>query len=100
MAQEKNLQNRVIKYLKYLKDSGVPIEYAKREALGFSYKDGIPDVYFDINGKHCEMELKAPTGKPSSIQLKWELLCKRKGDPYLRSCNYREIVEFINKCIQ
>lgn len=86
-----------MEYLKALKDSGVNITYAKREALGFSYKDGIPDVYFDTPNYHCEMELKAPDGKPSSIQLKWELLCKRKGQPYLRSHNYKEIVEFINK---
>lgn len=96
MAQEKNLQNRVMNYLKSLKDAGVSISYGKREALGFSYKDGIPDVFFDTPSHHCEIELKAPGGKPSAIQLKWELLCKRKGVPYLRSSDYKKIVEFIN----
>ena len=84
-----------MKYLKELKDSGEPITYGKREAVGFSYPDGIPDVYFDIRDIHCELELKAPKGKASAIQLKWELIFKKQGTPYLRSNDFAEIVKFI-----
>lgn len=87
-----------MKYLRSLEEAGEAIsDIGKRESLGYSYEDGIPDVHFTAHGIQCELELKAPNGKPSAIQLKWQLIYKRKGTPYLRSSNYEEVVEFINK---
>ncbi len=76
---EKNLQNKILKYLKKLKDEGHPIYYEKRQAGGFSYKKGVPDIYFTYYGFHFEVELKTERGKLSSTQLTWKNIFKDLG---------------------
>ena len=41
MTPEKRVQNKIIEYLKQLRDNNKPIFYERRQAGGYSYKKGI-----------------------------------------------------------
>lgn len=69
MAQEKNFENKV---KAWLKDSGA---WFIKYWAGTPYtKEGIPDILACINGVFYGIEIKAPNGKPTVIQL--VTLCK------------------------
>lgn len=64
MAQEKNFENKI---KKYLKDNGA---WLLKYWAGATYtKSGIPDILACVNGKFVAIEVKAPNGKPSELQL-------------------------------
>lgn len=64
MAAEKNFENKV---KKYLEEKGC--WYIKYWA-GASYtKTGVPDILVCCNGYFLGVELKAPNGKPSPLQI-------------------------------
>lgn len=64
MASEKNFENRV---KKFLKDQGC--WFVKYWGGGQFTKAGIPDLLICCNGQFIAVELKAPNGKPSELQL-------------------------------
>lgn len=70
MTPEKKVQNKIIKYLKDLQDLGEPIFYERRQAGGYSYKAGLPDLWFVYNGIHVEVEIKKPGGERKVLQTK------------------------------
>lgn len=72
MTPEGQVQNAILKYVKYLQDTGHKIWCDKRQAGGFSYKVGLPDVYGTCNGYHIEIEVKRPGGERRASQEKWE----------------------------
>lgn len=72
MTPENKVKEKIIKYFKTLQDKGLPLFYERRQAGGFSYKKGLPDLYFVYKGKHIELELKSDSGEPSSMQLMWQ----------------------------
>ena len=76
MTPEKQIQNDILDYLKYLKHSFKPIFYERRQAGGLSYKKGIPDIYCVYNGIHIEIEVKKPGGQLSTMQEKFRDMCK------------------------
>ncbi len=78
MTPEKSVQNRIMNYLKKLEDEGYPCYHERRQAGGFSYKKGIPDIYAVFNGIHIEIEVKRPGGELSSMQEKWRDKCKQR----------------------
>lgn len=63
-AAEKNFENKV---KKFLVDEGA--WYIKYWAGSQFTKTGIPDMLTCVNGYFVAIELKAPTGKPSELQL-------------------------------
>lgn len=80
MAAEKQFENKVKKYLESLgiyplglekqKIKATPIGYyEKRWGGGQFTKKGLPDMHIVINGINIDVELKAPNGKPSELQL-------------------------------
>lgn len=71
MTPEQKVQNNIEDHLKTYQKMGFPIFYQKRQAGGYNYKKGIPDIYIVIGGKHIEVEVKKPGGEPSSMQLMW-----------------------------
>ena len=72
IKEEQKLQNKIEKYLKELAKNNQPVFFEKRQAGGFNYKIGIPDLYIVINGYHIEFEIKkSKGGKLSVSQLKW-----------------------------
>lgn len=107
MAQEKNFENRV---KKFLRDNGCwSLKYWGGAAFT---KSGIPDLLVCCNGWFIGIELKAPNGKPSDLQIynlrqinraggyaillypdQWELfqnfiLCLVAGDTIEAASNY------------
>ena len=81
MAQEKQLENKVKSYLESIGcyALGTPKQnmiheitgyYEKRWGGGQFTKSGLPDIHVVLHGTSIELELKAPTGKPSELQLK------------------------------
>lgn len=77
MTPEKRIQNKIVDYLNKLQMSGAPVFVERRNAGGFSYKKGIPDLYAVINGKHVEIEVKQPGGELEPMQEKFRQKCKR-----------------------
>lgn len=65
-----NEQSVQSKIERYLKDNNIFFE--KRQAGGFQYRKGIPDLYFVFNQEHIEIEIKDPNGSPSPMQLAWQ----------------------------
>lgn len=62
MAEEKNFENKV---KRYLKENGV--WYVKYFENGVT-KAGVPDIIACVNGWFIGIEIKASKGKPSEIQ--------------------------------
>lgn len=77
MTPEKRVQNAIVEYLNELQRQGEPVFVERRNAGGFSYKKGIPDLYAVINSVHLEIEVKAPGNSPTTMQLKFRDKCKR-----------------------
>lgn len=77
---EKLFENKIKKYLqtKGVYPLGTTREktsvkptgyYEKRWGGGTFTKSGLPDMHIVVNGHSIDVELKAPTGKPSELQL-------------------------------
>lgn len=66
MAAEKNFENKI---KKFLKDNGC--WFVKYFANEFT-RSGIPDILACVNGYFVAIEVKAPKGKPSDLQL-WNI---------------------------
>lgn len=92
MAQEKQFENKVKSYLESIgcyalgtpkQDITEPIVgyWEKRWGGGQFTKSGLPDIHVVLHGTSIELELKAPTGKPSELQLK-NLDLITKGESY------------------
>lgn len=77
MTPEKRVQSAIEKYLSEL-EKVEPLFYERRQAGGFSYKKGIPDIYFVYYGQHVEVEVKKPGGTLSIMQEKFQEKCKKK----------------------
>lgn len=67
MAQEKQFENRI---KKFLKEQGC--WYLKVWGGGQFTKSGIPDLLICCNGYFVAVEVKAENGKPSDLQL-WNI---------------------------
>lgn len=89
------IQNKILKYLKSLQDSGEPIFYQRREAIGLAYKKGIPDIYFVYNGIHVEVEVKTPDGELSTMQEKFRDRCKQINILWICARSVKEVSELI-----
>lgn len=91
---EKKIQASIISYLKHC---NLPIFYEKRQAGGYNYRKGIPDLYVVINGKHVEIEIKKEDGKRSNLQIKRENWFKEKNIDYYVCRSLEEFKEIIKK---
>lgn len=80
MTPEGKVKKKIIEFL-----DGIPsIIYELRQAGGWSYKKGRADLWGIYNGRHFEVEVKAPFGQPSMLQLEWEKKVKNSGGLYWR----------------
>lgn len=77
MTPEKRVQSAIMSKLAELADKGEPLFFERRQAGGFSYKKGIPDLYAVYNGQHIEIEVKAPGGLRSPMQIKFMEKCRK-----------------------
>lgn len=90
MALEKVFENKVKAYLESIGcyDFGTPKHkitkpiigyWTKRWGGGKFTKSGLPDMQVVINGRCVELEIKAPKGKPTELQLKNIDMINRSG---------------------
>lgn len=97
MTPEKRVQNSIIKFLDSVKRKDGTLLYFRRQAGGFSYKDGLPDLWVLYHGLHLEVEVKAVGGSPDPLQLKWEDRFKKAGALYWRGNSATDFEEFFNE---
>lgn len=83
MTPEKEIQNSIMSYFKKLKASGIDNYVERRQAGGFAYKMGLPDLWVVIFGKHIEIEVKRPGGQPRATQEKWARRFTEMGAIYI-----------------
>lgn len=94
MAQEKSFENKVKNYLTSIGcyNFGTPEHeittpvvgyWEKRWGGGQFAKSGLPDMHVVLHSTSVELELKAPTGKPSELQLKNLDLVTRSSHGYI-----------------
>ena len=57
MTPEKRVQNAIVDFMKELIARGEKIDIQRRQAGGYSYKKGIPDLYAIVYGRHLEIEV-------------------------------------------
>ena len=97
MTPEKIVQNAIMLYLKKLESNGERIFIQRRQAGGFNYRMGLPDIYVVYEGIHIEIEVKSKTGHQSEMQKKWEKKFKELNIPYLLCNSVDDVKRFINK---
>lgn len=100
MTPEKRVQNSIIKYLTRLQEENYPVYFIRRQAGGFSYKKGIPDLYAIINGHHLEIEVKAPNGEISSMQEKFRDKCKKYNISWVCASTIEEVSEKVQELLK
>ena len=79
-GSEKNFENRVKKYLQskgiyavgtsQTKMTKSPVGYYEKRFGNAYVTAGLPDLHVSVLGADIEVELKAPNGKPSELQLR------------------------------
>lgn len=95
MTPEKEVQNAIINYFKKLNDCGIKNYVERRQAGGFSYKMGLPDLWVTIFGKHIEIEVKRPNEKARTTQQKWATRFKDMGVIYLCTDSIIDVINLI-----
>lgn len=94
MTPEKKVQNGILNYFKKLEEAGKPIFYQRRQAGGFNYRMGIPDLYAVYDGRHVEIEVKQPGGELSPLQEKFRDKCKRLNILWMCAESLEEVKRF------
>jgi hypothetical protein len=94
---EKTIQTSILNYLKKLQQQGLPIFYERRQAGGFSYKKGIPDIYFTYYSLHFEVEVKKETGELSSAQETRRLIFQNSYVPHLTITSLDSFKKFMSE---
>lgn len=95
---ENQIQKQVINYIKKLEEEGYPIFYERRQAGGFNYKKGRPDLFVVYNGIHIEVEMKKVGGEQSSMQEKFQNRCENKYNCAYICCDSLEsFIKYLDK---
>ena len=97
MTPEKEIQNAIITYFDKLKKAGVKLYIERRQAGGFAYKMGLPDLWVFIYGKHIEIEVKRPGGQPRATQEKWARRFTEMGAEYICADSVTDVIDLIEK---
>lgn len=96
---EKRVQNAIIKYLKELRDNGVPIFFERRQALA-NTKAGLPDLYVLYKGYHIEIECKKPIGgELRTMQEKQRDILIKAGAIWICPTNVEEVKKLFNELV-
>ena len=102
MTPEKRVQNAIMSYINTLAKQGHPCYVERRQAGGFSYKMGIPDLYAIYAGRHIEIEVKRPGGELRSMQLKQKEKFEKIGALYVCAESVEDVrklfLENFNNC--
>lgn len=95
MTPEQRIQERILSMFKAMAREGEPIFWEKRQAGGFTYRKGLPDIYGSYYGRHFEIEVKAKKGRPGAMQEKWEARFRAIGVAYLRTSDPEKVRAFL-----
>ena len=95
MTPEKRVQNKIEEYLTKLEEQGEKLKHFRRQAGGFSYKEGLPDLYATVQGIHLEIEVKAPGGEMTAQQEKWQAFFRSIGTLCICVDNIDEFKSFL-----
>ena len=90
-TEEKKIQNDIVDYLHSLPHCYVE----RRSPYGFSYKKGIPDLFFVYKGIHVEVEVKKRDGIISTMQLKRRERFKNLGINYIEARSKEDVKKWI-----
>lgn len=97
MTPETIIKNSINKYLKKLEKNNEKIFIQRRQAGGFNYRTGLPDIYIVYNGVHIEIEVKSKTGFLSKMQIKWEKKFKELGIPWICCSDVNDLKNFLSQ---
>lgn len=97
MTPEKEVQNQIVTYFKKLNDAGINNYVERRQAGGFAYKMGLPDLFVVIFGKHIEIEVKRPGGKPRATQEKWAKRFNDMGAIYVCADSAIDVINLVEQ---
>lgn len=99
---ERLILNKTINYLKKLSKEKLNVYWERRQAGGYNYKIGLPDLWLVINGYHYEIEFKSDEEKIyyKSEQLYWQNKFKKIKIESIISNNWEEIKKFIDERIE
>lgn len=97
MTPEKKVQNSIVNYFHELANQGKPAYIERRNAGGFSYKMGIADLYAIYDGRHIEIEVKAPGKSMRPMQEKWYEKCKALNILHCCCDNIDDMKKFMNE---
>lgn len=113
MAEEKNFENKVKRYLETIGvyDLGTGADkmkvapcgyYEKRWGGGYS-KVGLPDMHIVVNGVNLDVELKASNGRPSELQKQKIVQINQSGSIGIILYpegfeQFKEIIKGVQKC--
>lgn len=94
---ESSLADKCLAWLKKRKEEGAPLYWEHRSGSGgFNYKEGVPDLFVVANGRHLEIELKAPKGKLSAMQEKFRYRCWKEWNiPHLVPKDIETFASFV-----
>lgn len=98
MTPEKRVQNAILKYLSDISKTQ-HVMFERRQAGGFSYKKGIPDIYVVVDGIHVEIEVKRPGGQLSVMQEKFRDRCAENNCLWICADNVEDVKNLVNKII-
>lgn len=90
MTPEGRVKKKIVDYLETVPN----LIYELRQAGGWAYKKGKPDLWFVYNGRHFEIEVKAPGGQPSSLQIFNEMKFLNAGSYYWRGESAENFIEW------
>ena len=96
MTPEVKVQSKITSFLKNEINNGKGLYYEKRQALGVQYKKGVPDIWFVMNGRHFEIEVKRPGGSRSALQEKYEKIFVNAGVIYACVDSFEKFLEIYN----
>ena len=98
-SDEALVKKNIIAYIEKLANEGIKIKSFTRQAGGFNYKNGVPDIYAVLYGFHLEIEVKGIGGTPSSAQLRFERELKDLGCLYVRPGSFNEFKKYLDSII-
>ena len=100
MTPEKRVQNAIVDFMKELIARGEKIDIQRRQAGGYSYKKGIPDLYAVVYGRHLEIEVKAPGGYLRPMQVKYAMRCHEKNIAYVCADNVDVVKALVKELLE
>ncbi len=92
--REALVKKKVCEYL----DTIAGLWWDRREALGLSYKKGVPDLYAVYKGYHIEIETKREKGgKLSTMQEKFKAAAPTYGMIYVNAKSVDDVKRLIKR---